>query len=395
LEDALEMLGEGDSILRVRVWTSLVRSRRIIDSPEQIYNMTKQAVQMGRRVNDPSALYEALLLIVWGDQRPERSDERIAALEEMKDLAESMNDLQRTQDVLGYLAREYLERGDLAGWKKTYDPLERLFSTVQQPFYLWTLKLLIAMKLISEGQFEKAEQTVIDAFEFGQVFSIDNIEGAYGVQMFTIRREQGRLQELAPFIKRFVQDQPAKMTWQPGLALLYRELENRKEASELFYEQAKNNFEDIPADSMWLTSIAYLSEVCAYLGDQDHAQVLYELLKPYDGKTLFAGFSEVNYGAVSRFLGLLAMTAGCWDAAERHLQDALKLNYAVEAWIWHAHTQYLYAIFLLTRPQTNGRREDLEKVFALLDEVLGTTQDFGMAALKNKTQNLIEKERNI
>jgi tetratricopeptide (TPR) repeat protein len=268
--------------------------------------------------------------------------------------------------------------------------LEKLILKVQQPFYLWTLIILEAMKQISAAQFEKAEESVQKAFEYGQVFSIDNIEGVFGLQMFTIRREQERLKELTPILEAFISQRPASQSWKPGLALLYCELECRDEAARIFYELVKNDFEAIPADSMWLTSMSYLSEVCAYLGDQHLALELYDLLKSYNGRTFFAGYSEVNFGAASRFLGLLAMTAARWEAAERHLQAALDLNRRMKAWTWLAHTQYLYAVFLRTRPEATRHPDDQGMAHSILDELLKTTHEFGMAALETKVKTLIE-----
>ena len=46
----------------------------------------------------------------------------------------------------------------------------------------------------------------------------------YGLQMFTVRREQGRLAELAPVVAYFVLHTPTTATWRPGLALVYGEL---------------------------------------------------------------------------------------------------------------------------------------------------------------------------
>ncbi|MFN2236248.1 MAG: ATP-binding protein [Anaerolineales bacterium] len=395
LEEALEIFGDKEGSLQARVLTSLVRARRVIETQEEAYKMTQQAIEMARRVDDPQALYEALYLVIWGDRQPEHSDSRLAALDEMKNLTESMGDLGHLQEVYGYLCLEYLERGDIDNWIYYSDQHDKHIHQLQQPIFLWISLIRKALQLINKGQFEKAEAKVQEAYEYGQVFSIDNIEGIFGFQMFTIRREQGRLKELAPILAAFMAQRSASLTWQPGLALLYCELDHRDEAAAIFYKLAKNDFEVIPEDSMWLTSIGYLSEVCAYLGDKDVAKVLYNLLKPFDGRTLSAGFLEVNFGATSRFLGLLAMTDARWEAAEVHLQAALDLNRRMEAWTWLAHTKYLYAILLLTRPIAMRSPDDQEIAHKILTEVLEATHDFGMTALETKANILIEKGKGV
>ena len=45
--------------------------------------------------------------------------------------------------------------------------------------------------------------------------------------MYTLRREQGRLNEVEPAVRHFMRQQGAAATWRPGLALLYSELERK------------------------------------------------------------------------------------------------------------------------------------------------------------------------
>ena len=42
--------------------------------------------------------------------------------------------------------------------------------------------------------------------------------------MFAIRREQGRLAEVAPVVKRLVEENPDKKAWPPGFALIAADL---------------------------------------------------------------------------------------------------------------------------------------------------------------------------
>ncbi len=59
-----------------------------------------------------------------------------------------------------------------------------------------------------------------------------------------------------------------------------------EEAREEFEHLAATDFADIPRDALWLTCMAYLCEVCAFLGDSSRAEFLYELLEPYAGRTV-------------------------------------------------------------------------------------------------------------
>ena len=50
------------------------------------------------------------------------------------------------------------------------------------------------------------------------------------MQMFTIRREQSRLSEVAPVIKHFIEENPDETTWLPGFALVAADLGYREAA---------------------------------------------------------------------------------------------------------------------------------------------------------------------
>ena len=136
------------------------------------------------------------------------------------------------------------------------------------------------------------------------------------MQMFTLRREQGRLSEVAPLVEMFVKEHSAT-TWKPGLALMYAELGLTDKARDVFEQFAANEFMDIPQDGVWSASITFLAEVCTLLGDQCRAEVLYRLLSPYAGHTVLAS-EWACFGAGSRFLGQLSATMARWEQAEAH-----------------------------------------------------------------------------
>src|SRR5215831_13953333 len=198
------------------------------------------------------------------------------------------------------------------------------------------------------------------------------------MQIFTLRREQGRLHELAPVVRHFVQQHGVASTWRPGLALIYCELGREREARTAFEQLAAHDFADLPHDSLWITCMAYLAEVCVFLGDSRRAATLYRLLLPYNGYTIVVGSAHVCYGAASRYLGMLAATMERWEDAAQHFEDALAMNARMGARPWLAYTQYQYAVMLLARNQSGDR----DKAMALLDEALTTARALGMHALE-------------
>jgi tetratricopeptide (TPR) repeat protein len=198
--------------------------------------------------------------------------------------------------------------------------------------------------------------------------------------MFELRREQGRLKELEAAVRFFVQQESAAATWRPGLAVIYSELGREAEARELLETLARHDFADLPRDSMWMVSMSYLADVCVFLRDKNHAGALYEILLPFDGRSVSACNGEVCHGALSRYLGDLAATLERWDEAERHFEDALAMNARMGALPWLAHTQHRYGVMLLARNQPGDR----DKAIVLLESGLATARELGMRALEER-----------
>ena len=111
--------------------------------------------------------------------------------------------------------------------------------------------------------------------------------------------------------------------------------------------------------------------MAARLRDRDRAAVLYEQLAPYAHLNPLAS-GEIAAGSVARYLGMLASTAGRWNDAARHFDDALEVNERMGARPWLAHTQEDYASMLIARNahgDNERSRKLLELAFATYDEL--------------------------
>ena len=80
------------------------------------------------------------------------------------------------------------------------------------------------MLAILDGNFAAAENFAREGLKLGRLTLGDQVEGVYGIQMFSIRREQGRLAEVAPVVKRLIDEKPNEKTWLPGFALIAADL---------------------------------------------------------------------------------------------------------------------------------------------------------------------------
>jgi hypothetical protein len=226
----------------------------------------------------------------------------------------------------------------------------------------------------------EGERLAREALDAGQRLRCESAEGIFGMQMFTIRRDQGRLGELAGALSAFTRERSVSATWRPGLALMYSELGRADEARSEIAHLARDDYAAIPRDVLWPTCVAYLAEVADFLEDRQRAEQLYELLRPYDGHTLIVGSCVACLGASSHYLGMMARLMDRPGDALRHFEDALALNARIGARPWLARTQLRLGTLLLARKPGADRTRGRE----LLRASVVSARELGMAALERR-----------
>jgi len=383
LERALARIGTSDSVLRVYLMAHLARGSHDTMPADARTTLLDDAAAMARRLDDPRALIESLRLRLSVDRSPERISWRIESLEEMLQLAQRVDDKQLTMEVLAFRIYDRAALGDTDGWSRDLDAHQCVADAVGEPFYTYSARAMTVARAINAGRFEDAERIAGEAHAIGQQLGVDNADGVLGVQMFTIRREQGRLRELAPFVKHFVDERGAGAAWRPGLAVIYADLEQQAGAAAEFERLALEGFQSVPRDSLWQASLCYLADVCDYLRDAERAAMLYEMLLPFARLTVVLGNATVCLGATSRFLGQLAATMARWEDAEAHFEHALELNGRMAATPWMAHTRFQYARGMMRR----GRRDDAQRAMQLLDEAVAAARQRGMHGLLSRIKD--------
>ena len=286
---ALEALGEQESVLRVRVLSSLARALIFAGREERGIVVGRAAIAMARRMGDTSALLVALKAVLHTAVGPALLHERLTYATEMLRIAQQTQETEKA--IQGHFWRILclLEVGDIPTVDAEVEALTQLAEELKQPFYQYLALTLRIMRLLLEGKWQEAEQMAEQSLTVGRRLQGQDPAGTFGIQMFTIRREQGRLREIEPVLRSFVQRHSLASAWRPGLALLYSELGLEQEARDVFEHLAADDFTGIPRDALWASCITYLVEVCAFLRDAPRAATLYQLLLPYAQRSIIAG----------------------------------------------------------------------------------------------------------
>ena len=186
-----------------------------------------------------------------------------------------------------------------------------------------------------------------------------------------------------------VERYPAIPGWRCVLAHLLCELDRLDEARQELERVSSNRFDVLPRDGIWLGAIAYSAEVAARL-DEQAAEVLYELLKPFPKRNIVVGWTAACLGSSSRPLALLAATLRRHEDAIAHFENALTMNERMGAAPWLARTRVEYGQFLLTHHSASG-----EQGIALIKQGLNAARRLGMAPLFNSATRLLGQKSRL
>jgi hypothetical protein len=240
------------------------------------------------------------------------------------------------------------------------------------------------MMAILDGRFITAEKLAGEALSLGRQTHGAEVEGVYGMQMFTIRREQNRLSEVAPVMKNLIDENPDETTWLPGFALVAADLGYRDAAQRRLSELARANFA-MPPDGKRSASLSFVAEVAVSLGDTAAARTIYNLMLAYKDMTITAGVATVCFGAASRYLGMLSVSLGDFGKAAEHFEHAMDMNAASESRPWLAHSQAEYANLLIKR----GSKKAIERAMSLSEQASVTAAELGMVRLQKRLKSTL------
>ena len=374
LERAAAALDDEPSQLRIGVLGGLARALSIRGGHARGALVRDSAIEMARRIDDRAALASVLSGSYW-DRGTRSTNEILVMLTEARDLAEELGDVELQCDASSWRVSALVALCDIEAARRETAAAHATAERTTQPFHLHVAEHSGSAIALCQGRLGDAEAMAERSHEWSRLLTGRDASGVYGIQMFGLRREQGRLAELAPVIRVLAVNADA---WRPGLALLLSELGMEAEARRELARVAADGLDRFRA-SLWLASLSYLAEACAELGDEGTAALLYPELAFYEGTNVMIGHVVACHGAADRLLGMLASTLGDWDRAEQHFERAMALNRVMGARTWLAHTAYEYGRMQLRRGLDGSQ---------LLGEAERLATEIGLHALLHRVRSL-------
>lgn len=381
LEEAIAALGDEHPELRVGLLAGLSRALDFIGDRERGAIVRGNAIELARGLDDRAGLARVLVRAYWA-RGTSPLEEILAMLTEAKELAEELEDAETRTEAIAWRVPTFVSMCELRAARTELVALREMAERTAQPFMLHIAEHYGSAIALGDGRLAAAEAMAERSQEWGRLLTGRDASGTYGIQMFSIRREQGRLAELAPAIGVLAGGGGREGPWRPGLVAVLVELGMEREARRELARLLADGI-DRHRTSLWTATLAYLADACGVLGDERTAALVYPELEPLAGANVMIGHLVCCYGAADRYLGVLAATLGEAQRAEEHFERALALNRRMALPTWLAHTAYEYARFLDGRGGASRARAR-----ALAGEAAAIAERVGMRELLARARAL-------
>jgi DNA-binding CsgD family transcriptional regulator/tetratricopeptide (TPR) repeat protein len=381
IEEALCALGEEDSELRVMLLAGLGRAHAFTGDYQVSAAVREEATAMARRLGDRLGLATVLVRSYWsrGDGNLEQTLEMLA---EARGLAEDLGESELQAEAMEWRGAGLIALGDLDTAELELATVRAMAERLRQPFTLHVAEHYASTLALCRGRLADAEAAAQRSHEWSRLLTGRPASGIHGIQMFGIRREQGRLAELAAITRMLAGSEGPGSAWRPGLAALLAELGMDEEARRELEKVRREGLGSLR--SLWIGSLTYLADACAAVGDEELAAQVYAELTPLAGRNVVIGHGVACYGSADRYLGLLSTTLGEHDRAVEHFERALAFNRGMGATTWVAHT--LYGCGRTLRMRSRG--DDAKRASALLSEAATLAERVGMPTLLGRARAL-------
>jgi DNA-binding SARP family transcriptional activator len=365
LERALGAIGDGDPATRARLLARLAAALRDEPRRERRVALAGEALALAEQHDDRATLAFARAGHWIAVEGADPHEDGLAVSDELLAFAERAGDHELAFTARDFRLQAFWARANRAGIDVEFDALARLADELRQPAQRWAVAVSRTSVALLEGRFEAAESMIAEALAAGGAAESWNAVVSERLQLFVLRRAQGRLAEIEAVIDRSVHEFPVLLRFHCAVAHLHAELGHDAQARAALDRVLSRDLAREHVDAEWLFALCLLPDACARLGDRAAAERVYALLLPFRDRYARAPV-EVSFGCVARALGVLAAVLGRHDDAAEHFGAAIEIECRMRAWPWVTHAQHGLAETLLARDAPG----DADRAQALLHEAV-------------------------
>ncbi|MGW5259597.1 BTAD domain-containing putative transcriptional regulator [Microbispora sp. NPDC004025] len=275
--------------------------------------LAADGVRLARRVGDPRLLARALNNYLMAAWVPEREEERRLAVEEMLALP-----LDASAEAVARIFRmaSLLRAGELDEWDRDLAHCRRLVELVRRPELTGMAGIAEAAGRTLRGDWAEAERLAAEFTALIEGFSMWGLDYPGLITLYTCRRGQGRVAELADRLVSRAHDADM-VPLRPVAVLAALDVGDTALARRLVERWGTR----VPPD--WTAEFLTVvwGHVAARLGTPDPAALL-RTLSPYAGRLVVSGMGGAGWGSTHMVLAELAAATGERGLALRHARRA-------------------------------------------------------------------------
>jgi class 3 adenylate cyclase len=291
--------------------------------------LVDEALVIAREIGDDATLAHVLVsrsVALWDmSTLPERIDHG----HELTQLTAAVGDPYLEYFAHWYRMAALIEAGRVREADAVHAICTDLARNLGRGIPVWSDLFTHAGRALLAGDCDRAEALAGEQYEIGNRLGHGDALLFYGVLLFSIRFEQGRLPEIADLVRAAgtgdVVPDGVDGLWGVTACALGDDNEARRVLDGL----AEPGFANLPRHQSWSSMLWAASLMAAHLGDRERAAELYDLFAAAPARLVYPGLNV--FDSVPSTLGLLALTLGQRDAADRHFDDAEQLESSIPA----------------------------------------------------------------
>ena len=274
---------------------------------------------MARRLGDRTGLATVLMRSYWS-RGTSALEEILEMVTEARDLAAVLGNTEIQAEAMAWRVPALVALGEVDAARREVDELLRMAEQTAQPFIVHVAEHYGSAIALCDGRLEAAEAMAHRSHEWSRLLTGRDASGIYGIQMFSVRREQGRLEELAPVVGLLAGDPDVGGPWRPGLVALLAEL--GMEARRGGAREGRRTRGSIATASRSGSRRSRTSPTRRVARRRRRGGAPVPELEPLAGTNVMIGHLVACYGAADRYLGMLASVLGEAERARAHFEGA-------------------------------------------------------------------------
>ena len=376
LSEALRVLPAGQDQITARLLSGLARARYWEADPAPRAQLSAQAVEIARRLGDPSTLATCLDAHNSSTWAPGDAAARQATAREITGLAASAGQPELAVHGRAWGITAAVELGDRDALDRELAAYTALADELRQPRYRWYARSRQAMRAIMTGDFAAGERIADNGRDIAARAGEPDAENLLVAVLFPVWLERPHQDAAGTRLSSAIGSASSDRV-RDTLACARLLWETATGPDSAGYQARLRPLGDQiarPRDMHWAFNMACLAGAAARHQDKPQAARLADALEPYAATGIIWAGAAAFFGSAAHWLGMLATTLGRYPQAGQYLAIALAFHERLGAAPWVARTHVEQARLLLA---TGGHANALR----LLAAAGKTTRQCGMSTL--------------